>query len=344
MEWIEGNRLKIDPPAKPKKITGTRFAAILGKSPWATPFEIWCEICRVYQKPFEGTKYTEAGKTIEPKQADYMKRSYFMTHIIRPSDIYGEDYFKKTYGDFFPQNKVFGGMWDYLNDDTVLEMKTSKRVEDWETDIPEYYALQAALYAYLKQFQNVVMVASFLEEKDYDSPEEFVPSSKNTIVRPFALYDRYPEFHEHIDYCLQWWEMFVEAGVSPPYDEKRDAEILKVLRTKCVDVANSDKEDLLREAETLKAELDENSAKMKDKEDRYKKIVEAFKFDSVNDFTPGTNEVDITGSKYVWRITQSGGGLALDEDAMKADGVFEKYLTKQKPKTLKITAYKLNGK
>ena len=47
-----------------------------------------------------------------------------------------------------------GGMWDYLGVDengvvdTVLEMKTTQRIEDWQNDAPEYYALQAALYAY----------------------------------------------------------------------------------------------------------------------------------------------------------------------------------------------------
>ena len=29
MEWLDGNRVKITPPKKCKKITGTRFATIL---------------------------------------------------------------------------------------------------------------------------------------------------------------------------------------------------------------------------------------------------------------------------------------------------------------------------
>ncbi len=32
MEWLDTNQLKIVPPKKPKKITGTRFAAIMGKN------------------------------------------------------------------------------------------------------------------------------------------------------------------------------------------------------------------------------------------------------------------------------------------------------------------------
>ena len=66
MEWLDGNKIQIIPPKRPKKLTGTRFATILGLNPWSTPFEIWCEVTRTYQKPFEDTIYTIAGKTIEP--------------------------------------------------------------------------------------------------------------------------------------------------------------------------------------------------------------------------------------------------------------------------------------
>ena len=167
LKWLDSNQIQVDPPKRPKKITGTRFAAILGLNKWSTPFRTWCEITRTYEEPFEDTIYTIAGKTIEPKQADYMEKVYFM-NIVRPEDVYGKDFFKKTYGDFFRDQKIFGGMWDYLETEdskvtAVLEMKTSKRVEDWETDIPEYYAMQAALYAYLLNVDHVYMVASFLE-------------------------------------------------------------------------------------------------------------------------------------------------------------------------------------
>ena len=75
MEWINGNKIKVDIPKRPKKITGTRFAAIMGLNKWNTPFKTWCEITRTYEEPFEDTIYTIAGKAIEPKQAEYMKQS-----------------------------------------------------------------------------------------------------------------------------------------------------------------------------------------------------------------------------------------------------------------------------
>lgn len=111
IKWLGGNQIQIAPPKKTKKITGTRFATILGLNPWSTAFEMWCAITKTYEKPFEDTIYTIAGKTIEPKQADYMRKSYGM-EITAPADVWGEDYFNKTWGDFFPDNKHLGGMWD----------------------------------------------------------------------------------------------------------------------------------------------------------------------------------------------------------------------------------------
>ena len=47
MEWLESRQLKIAPPKRTKKITGTRFATILGLNPWSTPFEICSTTARV---------------------------------------------------------------------------------------------------------------------------------------------------------------------------------------------------------------------------------------------------------------------------------------------------------
>lgn len=101
-----------------------------------------------------------------------------MSNLITPTDVYGEDYFKKTWGDFFRDTPIFGGMWDYLLVDkegkpqTVLEMKTTKRSEDWVEDVPEYYALQAALYAYLLGVDDVIMVCSVLGDFDTEAMEK----------------------------------------------------------------------------------------------------------------------------------------------------------------------------
>lgn len=337
LEWLDNGSIKIDPPKRTKKLTGTRFATVLGLNPWSTPFEIWCEVTKVYQKPFEDTIYTKAGKIIEPKQADYMKNSMFMRNLVRPADIWGENYFQQTYGDFFPEYQVLGGMWDYIVLDkngktkTVLEMKTSKRVEDWENDIPEYYALQAALYAYLLGIDDVIMVASFLKMEDYEHPEQYVPSVKNTITRPFKVSERYPDFEQrYVNPAMDWWHKYVETGISPPYDEKKDAEILAALRTEHVDTAKVETADLIVEAEALTAKIESVKAGIAADEKRLKAITDSFKKDAMKRFTPDVDHVDITGNTRKWILGKSE-QVEFDKEAMKADGVYEKYA---KPKTV----------
>lgn len=329
MEWLEGNKIKVVPPKRPKKLTATRFATVLGLNPWSTPFEVWCEITRTYQKPFEETIYTAAGKTIEPKQAQFMKKSYFMTNIVMPTDIYGEDYFNRTYGDFFKDEPIFGGMWDYLLFDenkkpvTVLEMKTTKRAEDWAKDIPEYYALQAALYAYLLGVDDVIMVASFLSDKDYKDPSQFVPSAKNTITVPFKVSERYPEFKKLVKKAEKWWKDHVETGISPAFDEKADAEILKELRTNTLN-PESDIEALLREGEELKAEIDRLSAPIEPLEKRLKVVTDIIKQHALAQFRDGDKKVSIRGEKYEWNVSRSETS-EIDKDGLKADGLLAKY-------------------
>lgn len=345
MEWLDGNKIQIIPPKRPKKLTGTRFATILGLNPWSTPFEIWCEVTRTYQKPFEDTIYTIAGKTIEPKQAEYMKQTYFMSNLVTPTDIWGKDYFRQTYGDFFRESPVLGGMWDYLlygkdgKPTTVLEMKTSKRVEDWKDDIPEYYALQAALYAYLLGVDEVIMVASFLEPKDYDAPEKFVCSGENTITRPFKVSERYPDFEKkYVKPALKWWKDYVESGISPAFDERKDAEILKALRINNLS-PETDMAALVKEAEDLKAKLDAHAAEVAEDEKRYKVLTDMIKKAAIAQFRDGDKKVSIAGSAYNWEVSRTS-TTKIDKDAMKADGILAKYTTTEdsyriSPKALK---------
>lgn len=338
IKWIEGNRIRITPPKKTKKITGTRFATILGLNPWSTAFEMWCAVTKTYEKPFEDTIYTIAGKTIEPKQAAYMKKSYGM-EITSPTDVWGADYFNKTWGDFFPENAHLGGMWDYLSKDedgkvdAVLEMKTTKRAEDWENDVPEYYALQAALYAFLLGVDDVIMVASFLDEKDYEDPSKFKPSAANTITVEFKVSERYPDFADKVALVEKWWADYVETGISPEYDEKKDAEILAALRTNTLS-PETDIEALIKEAEGLKKELDEVAATTADKEKRLKTINDIIKEHALSQFRDGDKKVEVKGATYTWTVSRSE-TTGIDKDALKADGLLDKY--SKKTETYRMT-------
>ena len=342
MKWNDNNTISITPPAKPKKCTGTRFAAIMGLNAWTTPFNAWCAITRTYEEPFEDTIYTLAGKAIEPKQADYMKEKYFWKNLTTPTDVYGADYFKKTWGDFFKDEPIFGGMWDYLFTDkngkptTVLEMKTTKRSEDWLEDIPEYYALQAALYAWLLGVDDVIMVCTVLEDKDYQNPEAFIVTPDNTFERSFKVSERYPNMAKTIKKVEKWWKEHVEGGVSPKYDEKKDAEILKVLRANNLS-PDSDLDAMIAEAEQLQAKLDKVAEETAADEKRLKTLKDLIKEACTAKFRDGDKQVIMEGSKYNW-VTSRSVTKKIDEAAMKKDGVLDKY------KTAETVTYRLTLK
>ena len=332
MNWIDSH-VEVTPNKKPKKITATRFATILGLNPWSTAFEMWCEITKTYQKPFEDTIYTIAGKTIEPKQIEYMRSAYGMYNLKTPTDIYGADYFKKTCGDFFHDTPVLGGMWDSLlvdgngKPEAVLEFKTTKRAEDWANDVPEYYALQAALYAYLLGVDDVIMVASFLEPSDYEHPEKFIPSASNTITVEFKVSERYPNFGWMVAQANAWWEEHVVTGISPDYDEKKDAEILKALRTNEI-TPDTNIDALIAEAEGLKAKLETVYASVADDEKRLKAVTDQIKKYLVGAFRPHDIAVERKGGRYIWSVSKTESS-ELDKAALEADGLLDKYSRKK---------------
>lgn len=328
IQWNTDNTISIKPPKRPKKLTGTRFASVLGLNRWNTPFQMFCEITKVHSMPFEETKYTKAGKAIEPKQIQYMRDAYAMDDLVDPHDEYGPDPLKATYGNFF-SHPILGGMWDAITRDedgtvtSVLEFKTTKRAEDWEDDVPEYYALQAAMYAWLLDCDDVIMVVSFLEEKDYEDPDKYVPSAENTAVRDFKVSERYPNFEEdYIEPALDWWAQHIETGDSPAFDEKDDKEYLDALRRDSIN-PESDISALLTELADLTHEVSIVEKQIEKKQKRIKSIKEQMKKYALENI--GDKPKYIFGSDRVTCTLTKSSSKKIDEAALKKDGLFEKY-------------------
>ena len=341
IKWID-NHIEVAPPKKPKKISGTYFATVLGFDPWKTPFAAWCKNTRTYEEPFAGNKYTNAGEIIEPKVFEFLRTSMgFGGRVVTPTDMYGADYFEKTRGDFFPESNTFSGMWDALIVDEegkpefVVEVKTvqvdgrsgnlEQRWKDGEA--PHYQALQASLYAYLLGIDRVLMVAVALEDKkgDYEHPEQVTPSyvNHNVYIDAFKVSQRYPNFDMYVEKATNYWNNHVLTGISPEYDEKKDADILKELRTNCVEPEVSI-EALVNEGELLKAEIKTAMDSVAEANARLKQINETLKEFLKGSFRDGDTSVMIQGGKYRWSYSKSE-SVEIDKDALAADGLLEKY-------------------
>lgn len=325
-------------------MTGTRFATVMGLNAWASPFKVWCEMTKTYEDPFEESIYTKAGKVIEPKICEYLRSRYFMD-IKSPTDVYGPDYFRKTWGDFYPDVEALGGSWDFLGDDFVVEVKTTKRVEDWrgvdgEVEPPIYYKLQACLYAYLLGFDNVVMTCSFLQDKDYEDPEAFEPTVDNTVVIEFKLSEAFPTFKEsYIDPALKFWRDHVLTGISPEFDEKKDANILKELRKNVTEASDKDIAKLMAEADKLRVSVDKAEVRIADKKKRIKEIEDQVKESMKAQFRDGDKKVEIASKKYTWTLSKSERN-SLDSTKLKKElpDVFTKYSKKSEVYSLKTVA------
>ena len=342
VKWLE-NCVKTEPIKKNKKITGTHFPTVLGVNPFSTPFEVWCRCTRTYEIPFEGNKFTNAGQIIEPKVFDFLRNSMgFGDRLITPEDVYGKDHFKKTWGDFYPQHPFLGGMWDALikddngNTEYVVEIKTvqvdgrsGSLEERWKGgEAPVYQSLQASLYAYLLGVDKVLMVAVALEDNkgDYEHPEQVVPSFArgNVYIDEFKVSERYPNFNMYITKATQWWNDYVLTGISPEFDEKKDAEILKALRTNTL-TPDDGISSLVTEAELLKADIEKVMSTIVEKEKRLKNIQEMIKKYALEQFRDGDTHISIKGSSIEYVLSRTSTS-EIDKDSLEADGLLEKYL------------------
>ncbi len=358
MEWLESNQIKIDLPKKCKKVTGTRLGAIMGLNPFQTPFSAWCEITKTYQDPFEDSIYTVAGKTIEPIQRKYIEENDFVVGMKSPEDIFGVDFFNKTYGDFYHDEPIFGGMWDALEYDLesnkpirVFEFKTTKRSEDWINDSPIYYKLQVFLYAYLLGVEDVSIVCTFLEDKDYpieiekgkfdtSKTEKFECSPDNTIRRDYKIsQDKFLingeelTIEEIVIMVRKWHETYVETGISPIFDEKADKPILDVLRKNTINPTD-DIQSIISEYESLSKDVDLIENTMKDKKDRIKVLEEKIKGHMNTKFRDGDTKVVICGATTEFTLSKSI-TTKVNSEALKTDGIYNRYAVKSE--VLKLT-------
>lgn len=338
----------IKPPRRPKKITGTRFASILGLNPWVTPFEVWCEITRTYEKPFVENKYTRAGKAIEPIVLKYLNDIWYAGNVVAATDIYGPEPYKTARGDFFQDEPIFGGMWDALltgdSGETVavIEVKTTGRIDKWAGGAPDYLALQGAEYAYLLGVDRVIMVVAVLEESDYIAPEKFQPNAGNVIIDDFIIEERYPGFAETVKIAEEWWDKYVLTGTSPYYDTRDDAEILTALKTTTIDTTG-DLSAMLREAGQLHLELKAHEQSVAGKISRLKKLEEHIKTTLIDGLGENdTKAVAETGTVVYYELS-SGQRESIDKDALEADGLLAKYTISTPSFTLR-TKIRKDGK
>ncbi len=231
--------VEFDKDARHGKITGSRFLSVLGRDPYNSEFKTACLIARVFYDDTKN-KFTIAGEIIEPIMRSYVRenRDTILRNLLDLKDdaISVEEPVnaKDCYYDHFRKEKIFGGMVDgYITVNgrrsAVLEIKTSGSRSDWFDEngnviIPEGYRLQASLYAQLSRLERIVFAVAFLEEPDYQNPQDFVPCEENTL---FMAIDK-KDITEEMKIAEGWYRKYIEAGVTPEWSDS-DEVIVDVL-------------------------------------------------------------------------------------------------------------------
>ena len=76
----------------------------------------------------------------------------------------------------------------------------------------------------------------------------------------------------------------------------------------------------------MKAKLDAHAAEVADDEKRYKVVTDLIKQSAIKQFRDGDKKVALTGSRYSWEVSRSS-TTKIDKNALKDDGLLEKYST-----------------
>lgn len=138
--------------------------------------------------------------------------------------------------------------------------------------------------------------------------------------------ERYPDFAEKIKFVENWWNEYVDSGISPVYDEKKDAELLAALRTHNL-TPDTDINALIAEAEGLKGEIDKTNATIADKEKRLGEINNIIKEHAMGQFRDGDKRLK-SKARFTLGLCPARRPRPLIKKALEADGLLDKYQKK----------------
>lgn len=340
---VEGNVIRTDGSVH-NKVTGTGMAAVLGCSPWTTPFQLACSLLGLGRENIDGKPAVETGKALEPVVIDYLGRTFEEKGLFLPA----EKVFEKREGDHDSwvsdfSDDYFAGHVDGIvmrkgedgeSVEHILEIKTSANLGSWagteHGGVPVYYYWQVALYnEFLTQKDTAFVGLGVVDKFAYANPQSWIPSTQTVALYEMPI-DR-EEVQEGMQKVREWYDEFIMNNVTPPYnpDNADDVELFNHLKglTSSLDEVRDDLEKL--------ADVD---SRIQMKEMEYKDLI-AMKEDlqsRVKDYMAFHNLASIDGEACIASLSSSE-RKTLDKGLLKADGINpEKYM-----KTSVVSTFRL---
>lgn len=127
------------PPESPPRfyLGGSDAAAVLGLSKWKTPFRLWQEKTgQAEQADLSEVEAVQWGNILEPVVADeYSRRTGRKVRRVNRLLVHPRHGWMVAHLDRI-----------VLDGNRILEVKTTRRSQDWEDGVPDYYIPQAQHY------------------------------------------------------------------------------------------------------------------------------------------------------------------------------------------------------
>jgi putative phage-type endonuclease len=173
-----------------KGIGGSDVAAILGLSPWKTPYQVYAEK-RGEAAKVKGTSQMDWGTRMEP-----VLRQWYSDTTGRAVRVPDGIITSKQYP------FMLASLDGFTDDRRIVEIKTARRGSDWgepgTNDIPDYYAVQCHHYMIVTGYEVTDVPVSIAG----GSPELYEVPADKEIAEMI------------IDACAAFWRR-VEMGMPP---------------------------------------------------------------------------------------------------------------------------------
>lgn len=304
-----------------RKVTGTSLGALVGRSPWKTPFRAQCDLLGLCDEDLSREPAIIAGKVLE---------GVIFAACRDQGMIPAEELFAPREGDHdqWPsdfEDPDFAGHLDGVTADgqAVVEVKTTVRPEDWNGRIPEHYWLQASLYARCMGLDRIVFLVGMLTDEDRAHPASWNPEGN--------IYRFDVEVHPEIDALMDQARRVRQAvaqGAVLVTDDPRDRELAEYFQARqmgALDIA-----DTAQELAIVDAQIDAVEDQNRDLYARQKMLRERLK----TAMQASENNV-VKANETTYKLTESE-RTSIDKGAMLLDGIDpDKYTVKTTVYTLK---------
>ena len=316
----EGRFVVVEKNKEYGKITGTGLAGLLGKSKWSTPFITTARMLRLFNEDISAKREVNAGIVLESKILDYV------------GALHGDELFESRVGDHEDwksdfEDDIFGGHIDgMMPDGRIVEVKTTRNPEDWLEGPPEYYWIQASLYAHFLKSDKILFLVGFTDDKTLADPDSWVPSDQTLAQFEVPII---PGFDKMLEEAREVYaDTIARNRTAAKGTDPMDSRVFNLIYAQnwTEDELNGAIEDIRANQSMMERykELEKENQDMRDAMMLY------LKKNNLDSVSAGDSTVKI--SRYVRN--------SLDTDALKRDSLYEIYAKPTTVESIKIVKRK----